>query len=220
MICAMSLKDSSDGGDVAGGAGRELAVGGDRREERALVLDRLDLPEHVVHERGHRQRPVAHARARDQVVHRQRRRDQPGARSPRGAAAEGRDSDHSADPVALEGLARRPAEVHIDGLGALGAIVRGHQPEDSIGTCERVVDDLAVAVRSLYDLETPARLRGQARRVAHDDANRLIAAEEVLEDLVADLAGRSRDDDHDARRCRGTRAFGRTGSLAAINLQA
>src|SRR5664280_36618 len=65
------------GGDVAGGAGRKLAVPGDRREEHALALDRLDLVEDVVHERGHRQRPVAHARARDQVVQRQRRRHQP-----------------------------------------------------------------------------------------------------------------------------------------------
>jgi hypothetical protein len=60
-----------DGGNVAGGAGRELTVPGDRREEYALLLDRLSLAKDVIHERGHRQCPVAHPRARDQVVHRQ-----------------------------------------------------------------------------------------------------------------------------------------------------
>jgi hypothetical protein len=196
MICAMSLKDSSDGGDVAGGAGRELAVGGDRREERALVLDRLDLPEHVVHERGHRQRPEAHARARDQVVHGQRRRHQPGIGSPRGAAAQGRDADHSLDPLAGEGLARRPAEVHKGGLDAVGAEVRRHQPEHRIRTCERLVDDVDVAVRTLHDLDAVARLRGDPSGVAGDDPDRLAAAEEMLQNLVADGAGRSGDDDH------------------------
>ena len=69
-------------------------------------------------------------------------------------------------------------------------------------------------------LDALARLRREARRVACDHAKRLIAAEEILEDLVADLAGWSRDDDHVARRWPETPGFGRTGSLAAINLQA
>jgi len=44
-------------------------------------------------------------------------------------------------------------------------------------------------VRPLHDLDALAGLCGKAGRVARDDADRLAAAEDVAEDLVADLAG-------------------------------
>lgn len=43
-----------------------------------MASDRVGLVEEVVHEGRHRQRPVAHARARDQIVHRERGRHIPG----------------------------------------------------------------------------------------------------------------------------------------------
>jgi hypothetical protein len=39
-------------------------------------------------------------------------------------------------------------------------------------------------------------VRGKAGGITHDNADRLTAAEQVLEDLVADEAGGCGDDDH------------------------
>jgi hypothetical protein len=51
-------------------------------------------------------------------------------------------------------------------------------------------------VRTLHDLDVVARLRGDPSGVAGDDPDRLAAAEEMLQNLVADGAGRGGDDDH------------------------
>jgi hypothetical protein len=51
-------------------------------------------------------------------------------------------------------------------------------------------------VRPRDDLDAVAGLRGKAGGVTHDDADRLAAAEQVPEDLVADEAGGRGDDDH------------------------
>jgi hypothetical protein len=65
----------------------------------------------------------------------------------------GRDSDHPPDPLALECVARRPGEVHVGGLDALGVRVREHQPEHRVGARERLGADVDVAMRSLHDLD-------------------------------------------------------------------
>ena len=112
------------------------------------------------------------------------------------AAAQGRDPDHPLDPVTLEGVARRPGEVHVGGLDAVGVRVWGHQPEHGVGARERLVDDVDVAVRPLDDLDALAYVRGKAGGVAHDHADRLVAVEHVAQNLVADQAGGRGDDDH------------------------
>ncbi len=98
--------------------------------------------------------------------------------------------------MTLEGVARRPGEVHVGGLDAAGAGVGGHQPEHGVGTRERPVDDADVAVRPRHDLDTLAHLRGKTGRVTHDHPDRLAAAEDVAQDLAADQAGGRGDDDH------------------------
>jgi hypothetical protein len=61
-----------------------------------------------------------------------------------------------------------------------------------------VVDHVAVAVRSFDDLDALAHVRWEAGGVARDHAYRLAAAlEDVVEDLVADQASGSCDDDHE-----------------------
>ena len=111
----------------------------------------------------HRQRTVAHAGAGDQVVHRQRRRDQPGVPGQRRPTPEGGDSDHAPDAAALERLARRPGEVQIGGLEAVGGGVRRHEPEHGIGAREGPAHDIPVAVRSLHDLDALSRACGGRR---------------------------------------------------------
>ena len=111
-------------------------------------------------------------------------------------AAQGRDSHHPPDLVAFEGVTRRAGEVHVGGLDAVGVGVGGHQPEHGVSARERPIDDVGVAVRPLDDLNAIAGLRRKAGGVTHDDADRLAAAGQVLEDLVADEAGGCGDDDH------------------------
>jgi hypothetical protein len=61
---------------------------------------------------------------------------------------------------------------------------------------ERLLDSVAVAMRSLHNDDSFACLGRQARRVAHDHANRFPAVEDIPENLAADLPRRSGDDDH------------------------
>ena len=98
--------------------------------------------------------------------------------------------------MTLEGVARRPGEVHVGGLDAAGAGVGGNQPEHGVGTRECPVDNTKVAMRPLHDLDTLPCLRGKAGRVAGDHPDRLPGAEDVAQDLVADQAGGRGDDDH------------------------
>jgi hypothetical protein len=51
-------------------------------------------------------------------------------------------------------------------------------------------------VRASHDLDTLAGVGWDAGRGAGDDAERLAAVEQVLEDLVANEAGGGGDDDH------------------------
>lgn len=82
MSCPLQEGPSSSlaatGGDVAGGADRDLRSPEIGEKNMPRLLIGLYLVEDVVHERGHRQRSVAHVRARDQVVHRQQCQDQSG----------------------------------------------------------------------------------------------------------------------------------------------
>lgn len=72
----------------------------------------------------------------------------------------------------------------------------GTSQEHAVSARERLGDDVDVVVRSLHDLDALARLRGKPGGIAHDHADGLSAVEDVVEDLVADLAGGSGDDDH------------------------
>jgi hypothetical protein len=101
--------------------------------------------------------------------------------------------------VALEGVTRRAGEVHVGGLDAVGVRIRGHQPEHGVSARERLVHDVGVAVRPRDDLNTLAGLRGK---------DRLAAAEQVLENLMADEAGGRGDDNH--RFCSATAPSPRT----------
>lgn len=75
------------------------------------------------------------------------------------------------------------------GLEARRVRDRRHQPEH--GARERAVDDLAVRVRPLDDVDAPARVRGEVGRVACDHADRCV----MREALMADGAGGRGDDD-------------------------
>jgi hypothetical protein len=101
---------------------------------------------------------------------------------------DGADSDDPLDALGLKRVARRPGEVQVGGLDALGVRVWRHQPEHRVGALERLVDDVDVAVRSLHDLDAVAGSGGEAVGVACDHADRLVAVEDVVEDLMADLA--------------------------------
>jgi len=48
----------------------------------------------------------------------------------------------------------------------------------------------------LYDLDALAGVRGKARGIACDHADRLVAVEQVVQNLMADQASGSGDDDH------------------------
>ena len=147
------------GGDVAGGDGRQLAVARDRREEHALVLDRRDLADGVVHERGVGERAVGDSGGRDQVVHRERAGDVAGL------AAQGvpRPSADTATtrptPCLLNASAAGPGEADEGGLDRRGPRVRRCQPEDGVGARECLVHDGRVAVRALDDVEARAGRR-------------------------------------------------------------
>jgi hypothetical protein len=78
----------------------------------------------------------------------------------------GRDSDHPPDPPALECVARRPGEVPIGGLDALGVRVREHQPEHRAGARGRLGADVDAAVRSPHDVDARACGRGKAGGIA------------------------------------------------------
>ena len=67
----------SDRGEITGGDRRKRAVTSAWQEDRPLAPDRLFLLEQVLHEERHGRRPVAHARALDQPVYGQRRRQEP-----------------------------------------------------------------------------------------------------------------------------------------------
>jgi hypothetical protein len=143
---AVEQQCCGDDREIARGHHGDLAAGGDRGEELALGLDGLDLVEKVVHERGHRQGAVAHARAGDQVFHRERGRHMSGVRVPWCPAAEGRDDDDPLDALGLECLARRSGEVDVSGGDAVGVGVRRCQPEHGVSARERLGDDVVVAV--------------------------------------------------------------------------
>src|SRR6266699_3924317 len=112
-------------------------------------------------------------------------------------SAQSRDADDPLDPLAPEGGARRPTEVDVGGLDALGVGVWRHQPEHRVSACERPGDDVAVAVRSLHDLNALAGVCGKEGGIACDHADRLVALEQVVQHLMADQASGSSDDDHD-----------------------
>src|SRR5262249_49813380 len=76
-------------------------------------------------------------------------------------------------------------------------------------------NDIAVAMRSLHDLNAVAGLRGEARRVARDHADSLAADEDAFEDLTADIAGGRGDDDHSTYLAR---LRGRICGLAAVEI--
>jgi len=115
-----------------------------------------------------------------------------------GAAAQGRDPDHSPGLVAFEGVTGGAGEAHVGGLDAAGVRVRRYQPEHGVGARERPVHHIGVAVRPRHDLDAVADLRGKAVGVADDHADRLAAAQDILKHLVPDEACRSGDDDHEA----------------------
>jgi len=75
--------------------------------------------------------------------------------------------------------------------------VRRHQPEDGVGAVEGLVDDIAVCVRSLYDLDALPDAGCETIGVSCDHADRLIPVEEILEDLVAYKARAGGNDDHE-----------------------
>jgi hypothetical protein len=59
-----------------------------------------------------------------------------------------------------------------------------------------LADDIDVAVRSLHDLDPLTRLRGEARGIARDHADRPAAFKDILEDLASNGARGCGDDDH------------------------
>src|ERR1019366_3303156 len=153
--------------------------------------------EQVIHERGHCQSTVTDPCACDQVVHRQRCSDITSVRSHCCPTTEGRDADHSLDPLSLEGVARWSAEAHIGGLDALGVGVRGHKPEYAVCACERPGDNIEVAVRSLHDFNALTLARRQTGGITHNHADRLVVLEQVVQNLMADLTSGSCNDDHE-----------------------
>src|SRR6266581_6049783 len=96
----------------------------------------------------------------------------------------------------LESFGRRLGEADIGGVDALSPRIRRREPEDCVGACESRVDDGRVTVGALDDLDALARTSRDAARVAADDAQRLAAVEQVLEDLAADQSAGYGDDDH------------------------
>ena len=85
---------------------------------------------------------------------------------------------------------------YVCGLDALSFRIGWYKPEHCVGARERLLGSIAVAVRSLHNVDSFACLGRQARRVAHDHANRFPAVEDIPENLAADLPRRSGDDDH------------------------
>src|SRR5580704_8329647 len=96
----------------------------------------------------------------------------------------------------LESFGRRPGETDIGGLDACSPRSGRSEPEHCVGAGESRVDNGRVAVRALDNLEALARSCRDAARVAANDAQRLAALEQVVEDLVADQAAGCGDDDH------------------------
>ena len=98
----------------------------------------------------------------------------------------------------LEGLGCWPRETYGRLLGIACLKVGGSEPEDSIGARESFVDDVGVAMGALHNFDSLAQVRGNFGRIARDDADGFAAAgEDIFEDLAADGAGGSGDDDHD-----------------------
>jgi hypothetical protein len=114
----------------------------------------------------------------------------------RNSAAESRDPDHTFDAVARHHGAGREAEIEIGGRDARGARIGWHEPEHRVGAGERLVDDIAVAVRAVYHLNVLPIFSGDAGRVAGDDPDLFTAADEKRKELAADGAGGCGDDDH------------------------
>ena len=104
-------------------------------------------------------------------------------------------------PSLIERLARGPGEVDVGGLETLGLRLRRHDPEHRVGAGERLGDDVEVVVRSLHHLdalEACSDRRDGSRTMTRTGSRRWRVVEEVVEDLVADLAGGGGDDDHGA----------------------
>jgi hypothetical protein len=51
-------------------------------------------------------------------------------------------------------------------------------------------------VGALEDVHPRSDVSRESRRIAHDDAHRLLRVEDVVEDLMSNVSGRSCDDDH------------------------
>lgn len=96
----------------------------------------------------------------------------------------------------LDAVGCRPREAYVGLLEAGCLEVWGNEPEDGVGTREGLVDDVGVAVGALDDLDALAYVGGDLGWVADDHTNLFAAFEEVFENLVADSAGGSGDDDH------------------------
>ncbi len=175
---------------------RQPAVAVERPEHHPPGPDRLQLHQHVVHERRHGEPALRGARGGQEVVHPQRDADQPGGFLPARAAAERGDVHDVPDAMARDRLAGRPGELDIGRLQVLRARIGRHDPEQGVRAVERLVQHRRVAVRALHDLRPRPHLRRQAVRVARDDADGLAGIEQHPGEPVADLAGGRGDDDH------------------------
>jgi hypothetical protein len=94
-----------------------------------------------------RSRRHCHPRAGFQIIHPERRRDEPRPVSPWRPAAKRGDINYALHAMALQRDGGWTREVHVGFIDGPGFRVRGHQPEKGIGASECALDDIGVGVR-------------------------------------------------------------------------
>jgi hypothetical protein len=72
-----------------------------------------------------------------------------------------------------------------------------HAPEERFGAGEGFLQHVDVIERSRHDLDPVGGLGRQSRRIASDDAHRLVRLHKPAQDVLSDVPGRRGDDDHD-----------------------
>ena len=165
------------------------------RPEHLALLYRVGLLQRVLHEARHREGLDRSASLVQEIDHSDRRGDQPRAILPFGAAAKRGDHDDARNAKAADRFGRGAGEVDVRVVERFRRGGRRY-PEHGLRAVEGAIDHRGIAVRSLDDIDSIADRLRQLARIAHDAAHRFVAVEQMLDDVVADIAGRRRDDDH------------------------
>src|SRR5439155_365934 len=110
----------------------------------------------------------------------------------------GPSSGTSSTPLQLWSSSTRAARAAVSLVVTVGSLRSPSMGEKNMPclAIECCVDDRGIAVGALDDVDAFAGVSWQSGRIAGDHPERFSAVEQVVEDLVADEAGRGGDDDH------------------------